>query len=166
MAHIVKRLKPLTDDPSSPSKKLVRETLTRNSVRMSCILAWVFSRARNLFRVGHSSIPSKFLVRVSCMRNLDGELWSSVMGFTEVNRYDNYIRVCGQKSRDRLQNKNDRSCCRADGSESVLITVIQSCLEARMWPKLFWNLTHEIHKSLHSPSALLLQPWVKYVNNF
>jgi len=50
-------LKPMTDDPSSPSKKLVRETRTKNSVRMSYILARVFSRARNLFRVGHSSIP-------------------------------------------------------------------------------------------------------------
>ena len=54
-------LKPMTDDPSSPSKKLVRETRTRNSVRMPCILARVFSRARNLFRVGHSSIPSEKL---------------------------------------------------------------------------------------------------------
>jgi len=45
--------KPMTDDPSSLSKKLVRETRTKNSVRMSRILARVFSHARNLFRVGH-----------------------------------------------------------------------------------------------------------------
>jgi len=70
----------MTDDPSSPSKKLVRETRTKNSVRMSCILAQVFSRARNLFRVGHSSIPSKFLVWVSRTSFLDRELGSSVMG--------------------------------------------------------------------------------------
>jgi len=72
----------MTDDPSSPSKKLVRETRTKNSVRMSCILARVFSRARNFFRVGHSSIPSKFLVRVSRTSFLDGELGSCVMGFS------------------------------------------------------------------------------------
>jgi len=66
----------MTDDPSSPSKKLVRETRTKNSIRMSCILTRVFSHARNLFRVGHSSIPSKFLVRVSCTSFLDGELGS------------------------------------------------------------------------------------------
>jgi len=72
----------MTDDPSSPSKKLVRETRTKNSVRMSCILARVFSPARNFFRVGHSSIPSKFLVRVSRTSFLDGELGSSVMGFS------------------------------------------------------------------------------------
>jgi len=70
----------MTDDPSSPSKKLVRETRTKNSVRLSCIHARVFSHARNLFGVGHSSIPSKFLVRVSRTSFLDGELGSSVMG--------------------------------------------------------------------------------------
>jgi len=75
-------IKPMTDDPSSPSKKLVRETVTKNSILMSCILARVFSHARNLFRVGHSSIPSKFLVRVSRTSFLDGELGSSVMGFS------------------------------------------------------------------------------------
>jgi len=74
----------MTDDPSSPSKKLIRETRTKNSVRMSCILARVFSRARNLFRVGHSSVPSKFLVRVSRTSFLDGELGSSVMGLSKV----------------------------------------------------------------------------------
>jgi len=81
----IKTLKPVTDDPSSPSKKLVRETRTKNSVRMSCILARVFSRERNLFRVGHSSIPSKFLVQVSRTSFLDGELGSSVMGFSAGN---------------------------------------------------------------------------------
>jgi len=79
-------IKPMTDDPSSPSKKLVRETRAKNSVRMSCILARVFSRARNLFRVGHSSIPSKFLVQVSRTSFLDGELGSSVLGLRAVEQ--------------------------------------------------------------------------------
>jgi len=69
-------VKPMTDNPSSPSKKLVRETRTKNSVRMSRILARDFSRARNLFRVGHSSIPSKFLVRVSWTKNLGRLSWA------------------------------------------------------------------------------------------
>jgi len=67
----------------------VQETRTRNShenLRMSCILARVFSCARNLFRVGHSSIPSKFLVRVSRMSLLDGELGSSVMGLSCISQ--------------------------------------------------------------------------------
>jgi len=64
-------LKPMTDDLSS-----VQETRTKNSVRMSCILARVFSHARNLFRVGHSSIPSKFLVQVSWMENLGRLSWA------------------------------------------------------------------------------------------
>ena len=45
-----------------------------------------------------------------------------VKGFTKVERYDNYLRpkrVCGQKSRDRVQNKNQRSCCGAGGSEGI-----------------------------------------------
>jgi len=60
-SKLLASVKPMTDDPSSPSKKLVRETRTRNSVRMSCILARVFTRARNLFQVGHSSVPSEKL---------------------------------------------------------------------------------------------------------
>jgi len=47
-----------------------------------------------------------------------------VKSLTEVKRYDDYIRVCGQKPRDRVQNKNERSCCRAGGSEGVLIAEI------------------------------------------
>jgi len=92
-----KTLKSMTDDPSSPSKNLVRETRTKNSVRMSCILARVFSHARNLFRVGHSSIPSKFLVRVSRTSFLDGELGSSVMGFRLLRRFVRRIIHCVSK---------------------------------------------------------------------
>jgi len=58
---------------------------------MSCILARVFSRARNLFRVGHSSIPSMFLVRVSRTSFLHGELGSSVMGFTGLRGKYSYF---------------------------------------------------------------------------
>ena len=44
-------VRPMTHDPSSWSKFLVRETRTRNLYRLSCILARDFSRARNLDRL-------------------------------------------------------------------------------------------------------------------
>jgi len=47
-----------------------------------------------------------------------------VKSLTKFERYDNYKRVCGQKPRDRVQNKNQRSCCGAGGSEGVLIAEI------------------------------------------
>ena len=47
-----------------------------------------------------------------------------VKSLTKVERYDNYIRVCGQKPHDSVQNKNQRSCCGAGGSEGVLIAEI------------------------------------------
>jgi len=47
-----------------------------------------------------------------------------VKSLTKVKRYDNYIQVCGQKPRDRVQNKNQRSCCAAGGSEGVLVAEI------------------------------------------
>jgi len=47
-----------------------------------------------------------------------------VKSLTKVERYDNYIRVCGQKLRGCVQNKNQRSCCGASGSEGVLIAEI------------------------------------------
>jgi len=67
----------------------VQETRTRNSHEKfrSYVMhsrTSFFSRARNLFRVGQSSIPSKFLVQVSRTSFLGGELGSSVMGFSRV----------------------------------------------------------------------------------
>jgi len=127
VVHFV-TVKPMTDDPSSPSKKLVRETRTKNSVRMSCIFAQVFSRARNLFRVGHSSIPSKFLVRVSRTSFLDGELGSSVMGFRRLYCYHDSVRllcsVSGSISVVRPEQRRlhivqrARSCHEVSGTES------------------------------------------------
>jgi len=65
-------VKPMTDDPSSPSKKLVRETRMKNSVCMSCILARVFLRCEKLVpcwsqlysvQVSRASISYEFLGR-------------------------------------------------------------------------------------------------------
>ena len=47
----------MKDDPSSPSKKLARET----PFVCHAFSHEFFSRARNLFRVGHSSVPSEKL---------------------------------------------------------------------------------------------------------
>jgi len=69
-------LKPMTDDPSSPSKKLVRETRTKNSVRMSCILA-----RKKLMRecmTYERSFSCEFLVRVSWTENLGRLSWALV----------------------------------------------------------------------------------------
>jgi len=41
-----------------------------------------------------------------------------------VQRYDNYLWVCGKYPYDRVQNKNQRSCCGAGGSEGILIAEI------------------------------------------
>jgi len=52
-----------------------------------------------------------------------GSVADVVKSLTKVERYDNYIRVCDQKPRDRVQNKNQRSCCGAGESEVILIII-------------------------------------------
>jgi len=75
----------MTDDPSSPSKKLVRETRTRNLDGIELwptrnkFLEWEKTRARM------HDIRTEFFVRVSRTSFLDGQLGSSVMGLTELD---------------------------------------------------------------------------------
>jgi len=74
--------------------------------------------------IGNQSILNVVWYIQICHLIEKGTVAHVVKSLTKVERYDNYIRVCGQKPRDRVQNKNQRSCCGAGGSEGVLIAEI------------------------------------------
>jgi len=71
----------MTDDPSSPSKKLVRETRTHEKLgRNRAVTNSEQVLAREKTRARMHDIRTEFFVRVSRTSFLDGEIGSSVMG--------------------------------------------------------------------------------------